>query len=78
VGRDLLRKCHDIVTGEWAERIRALTPAERLDFDVNRIFLKVDAENSAAVSLYLVCVASRVLARPPALAAACVCAYVRV
>eukprot|EP00277_Geminigera_cryophila_P005714 CAMPEP_0179420512 /NCGR_PEP_ID=MMETSP0799-20121207/9212_1 /TAXON_ID=46947 /ORGANISM="Geminigera cryophila, Strain CCMP2564" /LENGTH=282 /DNA_ID=CAMNT_0021194137 /DNA_START=132 /DNA_END=984 /DNA_ORIENTATION=+ len=53
VGRDLLRKCHDIVTGEWAERIRALTPAERLDFDLHSIFLKVDAENTAAVSLYL-------------------------
>ena len=54
LGRSLLLKCHDIVTSQWAEEIRAMTPAERLDLDVDRIFLKVDAENRAAVRLYRV------------------------
>ena len=52
LGRRLLIKCHEIVTADWAGEIRKLTPAERLDYDIERIFLKVDAENAAAVNLY--------------------------
>ena len=50
----MLSKCHEIVQGEWAEDVRAMTPAQRLDFDVDSIFLKVDAENRAAIDLYKV------------------------
>ncbi len=52
LGRSLLLKCHELVTGEWAQEIRGMAPAERLDLDVGSIFLKVDAENQAAVRLY--------------------------
>ena len=54
MGLRLLSKCHEIVRGEWAEDVRAMTPAQRLDFDVDSIFLKVDAENRAAIDLYKV------------------------
>jgi RimJ/RimL family protein N-acetyltransferase len=52
LGRKLLMKCHEIVMGPWSDEIRKMTPAERLDIDVARIFLKVDADNLAAVNLY--------------------------
>ena len=40
------------MNSDWADEVGHLTPAERLDYDIGRIFLKVDAENVAAVNLY--------------------------
>jgi RimJ/RimL family protein N-acetyltransferase len=48
----LLFKCEQVVEQTWGDEVRALTPAERLDFDMERILLKVDAENTDAVRLY--------------------------
>lgn len=52
LGSRMLMKCHEIVMGEWAQEIQGLTPAQRLDWDIERVFLKVDSENTGAVKLY--------------------------
>ena len=52
LGRVLLEACHEIVSSQWAQEVRAMSPAQRLDLDIDNVFLKVDVENVAAVNLY--------------------------
>ncbi|EKX50869.1 hypothetical protein GUITHDRAFT_134970 [Guillardia theta CCMP2712] len=52
LGQQLLQRCETFVQTEWADEVDAMKPLERLDYALDKVFLKVSLDNTKAMNLY--------------------------